>query len=342
MKNLSTFIVLISFLLAFHQGVAFAQEDIYSFMEEHLTSDESAQIDVAKRNIAKADKMNSQIREEDKKLKKYSKKQKKLEKKATDAKILYIKQALYYDKGYKAVYDVYNEKIANVTFIYEDDEARANDLLEESATDISTAKRKLQTYRNVSPKDLKKKYSYSKVKSDMSSAINLEISAIKKVIEAYSIYLEQEQKRQLEQEEKRVWNNAQSENTILAYQSYLDEYPSGKYASSARQRISDLEEAARLAKEKEEKSRSLSGVIFEVQIAASKKAIPNWQLKRIYKGGEQIKQRNYDGWYKYSVGNFNTYQEAKSFVRSTKVRGAFVVAYKNNQKIDIKEAISGN
>ena len=342
MKNLSTFIVLISFLLAFHQGVAFAQEDIYSFMEEHLTSDESAQIDVAKRNIAKGDKMNSQIREEDKKLKKYSKKQKKLEKKATDAKILYIKQALYYDKGYKAVYDVYNEKIANVTFIYEDDEARANDLLEESATDISTAKRKLQTYRNVSPKDLKKKYSYSKVKSDMSSAINLEISAIKKVIEAYSIYLEQEQKRQLEQEEKRVWNNAQSENTILAYQSYLDEYPSGKYASSARQRISDLEEAARLAKEKEEKSRSLSGVIFEVQIAASKKAIPNWQLKRIYKGGEQIKQRNYDGWYKYSVGNFNTYQEAKSFVRSTKVRGAFVVAYKNNQKIDIKEAISGN
>ena len=342
MKNLSTFIVLISILFAFQQRVAFAQEDIYSFMEEHLTSDESAQINVAKRNIAKADKMDSQIREEDKKLKKYSKKQKKLEKKATDAKILYIKQALYYDKGYRAVYDVYNEKIANVTFIYEDDEARANDLLEESATDISTAKRKLQTYRNVSPKDLKKKFSYSKVKSDMSSAINLEISAIKKVIEAYSIYLEQEQKRQLEQEEKRVWNNAQSENTILAYQSYLDEYPSGKYASSARQRISDLEEAARLAKEKEEKSRSLAGIIFEVQIAASRRVIPNWQLKRIYRGGEQIKQRNYDGWFKYSVGNFNTYQEAKSFVRSTNVRGAFVVAYRNNQKIDIKEAISGN
>jgi hypothetical protein len=79
-----------------------------------------------------------------------------------------------------------------------------------------------------------------------------------------------------------------------------------------------------------------------VQIAASKKVIPSWQLKRIYKGNQQIKQRNYDGWFKYSVGDFTSYQEAKSFVRQTKVRGAFVVAYKNNQKIDIKEAITGN
>jgi len=341
MKKLGTFFILLLFLFAFQAEKAHAQ-DIYSFMEEHLNSGESAQIASAKKNIAKGDKLNSQIREEDKKLKKYSKKQKKLEKKATNAKFLRIKQALYYDKGYKMIYDVYNEKIANVSFIYEDDEARANELLDEAETDMSTAKRKIQTYRNVNEKDLKKKYSYSKVKSDMSSVVNTEVSAIKKVIEAYSIYLEQEQKKQLEEEERRVWNNAQSENTILAYQSYLDEYPSGKYASSARQRISDLEEAARLAKEQEEKTRGLAGVHFEVQIAASKKVIPKWQLQKIYKGAEQIKQRNYDGWFKYSVGNFQTYDEAKSYVRTTNVRGAFVVAYKNNQKIDIKEAVSGN
>ncbi len=342
MKKLNTFIILFLLLFAFQSGTSYAQEDVYSFMKEYLTSSESSQIEAAKKSIAKGNKMDAQIREADKKLEKYSKKKKKLEKKATDAKFLRIKQALYYDKGYKSIYDVYNEKIANVQFIYEDDEARANDLLEEAATDISTAKRKLQTYRTVSEKDLKKKYSYSKIKSDMSSVVNTEIGAIKKVIEAYSIYLEQEQKRKLEQEEKRVWNNAQSENTILAYQSYLDEYPSGKYASSARQRISDLEEAARLAKEQEEKTRSLAGLKFEVQIAASKKVIPSWQLKRIYKGGQQIKQRNYDGWFKYSVGDFSSYQEAKSFARKIKVRGAFVVAYKNSQKIDIKEAISGN
>jgi len=340
MKKLSTLIVLASFFFAFQSEIN--AQDIYSFMEEHLNSTESAKIESAKKNIAKGDKLSSQIREEDKKLEKYKKKAKKLEKKSATAKFLRIKQTLYYDKGYKMVYDVYNEKIANVSFIYEDDEARANELLDDAETDMATAKRKIQVYRTVSEKDLKKKYSYSKVKGDMASVVNSEISAIKKVIEAYSIYLEQEQKRQLEEEEKRVWNNAQSENTILAYQSYLDEYPSGKYASSARQRIQDLEEEARLKKEQEEKNRSLSGIKFEVQIAASKKVIPTWQLKRIYNGNEQIKQRNYDGWYKYSVGNFNTYQEAKAFVRMTNVRGAFVVAYKNNQKIDIKEAISGN
>ena len=342
MKKLSLIIVLFSALFVFQSESLVAQEDIYSFMKEYLTSSEASQISRAKKSISSGDKLDAQIREEDKKLEKYAKKKKKLEKKSTDAKVLRIKQGLYYNKGYSLIYNVYNDKTANVSFLYEDDEARANDLLEEAATNMSTAQRKFKVYKSVSSKDLKKKYSYKKIKGDLSSAVNMEIAGIKKVIEAYSIYLEQEQKKQLEEEEKRVWNNAQSENTILAYQSYLDEYPSGKYASSARQRISDLEEAERLAKEQEEKTRSLAGVQFEIQIAASKKAISGWTLKKIYKGKEQVKQRKYDGWYKYSIGNFSSYQEAKSNVRSTKVRGAFVVAYKNNQKIDIKEAITGN
>ncbi len=192
------------------------------------------------------------------------------------------------------------------------------------------------------PKDLKKKISYQKLKSDMSSSINMEISAIKRLIEAYSIFLDQESKRQLEEEEKRVWNNALSENTSLSYQNYLDEYPNGKHASEARNKINDLEaEEARLAQEEMDKQRSLSGaVVFEVQIAASRRQIPSWKLAKIYRAKDEIKMKNYDKWFKYSVGEFNTYEKAKAFVKTLRVRGAFVVAYKNNQKIDITEVVS--
>jgi len=172
----------------------------------------------------------------------------------------------------------------------------------------------------------------------------MEISAINKLIEAYSIYLDQESKRQLEEEEKRVWDNALSENTSLSFQNYLDEYPNGKYASDARQRVNNLEEEEeRLAQEELERQRGLTGaLVFEVQIAASRKQIPSWRLAKFYRAKDEIKMKHYDNWYKYSVGEFKSYEQAKSFVKTLKVRGAFVVAYKNNQKIDIKQAISGN
>lgn len=251
---------------------------------------------------------------------------------------------MYYDKGYTQVYNVYSEKIGESTFLYADDEARVSDLLEEAETDLAAAKRKINAYKSASAKDLKKKFPYSKLKGDISSGINMEVSAINRLIEAYSIYLDQESKKQLEEEEKRVWDNASSENTSLAYQSYLDEYPNGKYASEARQKVRSLEaDEARLAQEERERQRSLEGaLVFEVQIAASKKPIPAWRLAKFYPAKDEIKMKHYDKWYKYSVGKFKSYNQAKAFVKTLKVRGAFVVAYKNDQKIDIKEAISGN
>jgi len=345
MKKLSILTILFLSVFLFRSEISFAQtDDVYSFMEEYLTADESSQINRAKSSITKGDKLTSNIREADKKIEKYFKKKKKKgEKKSVEVKTLRIKQALYYDKGYALIFNVYNDKIGESTFLYNDDEARANNLLEEAATDMATAKRKIKTYRSVTEKDLKKKYTYSKLKSDLSSAINMEISAIKRLNEAYSIYLDQEAKKQLEDEENRVWNNALSENTALSYQNYLDEYPNGKYSSKARRKVNELEaEEARLAQEQKDKQRSLQGLVFEVQIAASRKPISKWQLTKFYPAKDEIKTRHYDNWYKYSVGKFQDYEQAKSFKKTLRVKGAFVVAYKNEQKIDIKRAISGN
>ena len=339
MKKLSSISLLVLFISVFQFSFLQAQtDDIYSFMEEHLTADEKDQVDRAKSYIDKGDRISSQIKQEESSIKKHKGK-KKYEKKSVDAKTLRIKQALYYEKGLSAIYDVYGEKVAGSVFLYDDDEARVNNMQQEAADDLNSGKRKLKPYKKVTPKDLKKKIKHSKLVSDLNTSFNLKVSAINKLVEAYAIYLEQETKRQLEEEEKRVWQNALSENSVLAFQNYLSEYPSGQYASEARQQISDLEEAERRKKE-EEKERSMAGNLkFHVQLAASKKPLPAWKIKKFYRGKKQVVQKHYDEWYKYSIGNFKTYAEAKAFVKTTKVRGAFVVAYLNDKKINIKEAI---
>lgn len=338
MKKL-TIITFLLFLGFTYTPEIFAQEDLTAFMEEHLTDSEKDQVGRATDNIAKAEKMDAQIREQDSEVQKYfSKKKKKGEKKSVEVKTLRIKQALYYEKGYALLYNVYSQKVGECVFVYEDDEAKVRALLEDAATDNEGAKRKMKDYKQVSPKDLKKDIEYAKLKSDLQGAMNLYTSGIKKLIEAYSIYLDQETKKQLEEEENRVWQNALSDNTIYSFQNYLNDFPNGKYASEARSQIADLEEQER--RKAEEQSRSLSGsLVFQVQIAASKVALPKHKIAKFYKATEEVTMKNYDGWFKYAVGNFKKYEDAKKFVKATRVKGAFVVAYLNGEKLDIKQAI---
>ena len=80
-------------------------------------------------------------------------------------------------------------------------------------------------------------------------------------------------------------------------------------------------------------------IVYRVQIAASKKPIPLAQLQKIYSSGGTIYTSIEDGWYKYSVGMFDNYHDAKKFKINIGVKDAFVVAYKNNHRINITEAM---
>ncbi len=79
---------------------------------------------------------------------------------------------------------------------------------------------------------------------------------------------------------------------------------------------------------------------FFVQIAASRKQMDSIELTRIYKGGHQIIQMFEDGWYKYRV--YKTYDYTSAFVNlfAAKVKGAFIVVYKNTgQKMEVWEML---
>ena len=82
--------------------------------------------------------------------------------------------------------------------------------------------------------------------------------------------------------------------------------------------------------------------VFRVQIAASKKPLNIAILKRIYHADDIINTEVEDGWYKYSVGKFDTYREAKKFKINIGVSDAFIVVYRKGQKVEVSEALKHN
>jgi hypothetical protein len=81
------------------------------------------------------------------------------------------------------------------------------------------------------------------------------------------------------------------------------------------------------------------GFLFKVQIAACRAPINQNILKNIYQGSEKIIETNEDNWYKYTIGEFNTYRQARQLREATNVPGVFVVAYLNGKRIKITPAI---
>lgn len=80
-------------------------------------------------------------------------------------------------------------------------------------------------------------------------------------------------------------------------------------------------------------------IIFVVQIAASKVRLSNEKINLIFSGNDHVVEIYEDGWYKYHIVCGNTYSAARRFKNLWGIKNAFIVAYKNNKKIDIRQAI---
>ncbi len=84
---------------------------------------------------------------------------------------------------------------------------------------------------------------------------------------------------------------------------------------------------------KEEKSPTDTIISYRIQIRSSKTPIPNGS--REFKGLHDIQETYAEGWYKYTIGNFSTKENAivKLNEISTTFPDAFVVAFKGNSPI---------
>lgn len=86
------------------------------------------------------------------------------------------------------------------------------------------------------------------------------------------------------------------------------------------------------------KTSSEESVVFKVQIAADTRSLSSEDLHKIYSGYENIQKYEEDGWSKYSVGEFKSFEEANKFRVNCGVKGAFVIAFKGDKKINVLEA----
>jgi hypothetical protein len=78
-----------------------------------------------------------------------------------------------------------------------------------------------------------------------------------------------------------------------------------------------------------------AGFLYKVQIAACRVTLEPQILKSLYTDSENVTETFEDNWYKYTVGEFATYQDARKIRDQVDVPGAFVVAYLNGKRIRI-------
>lgn len=82
------------------------------------------------------------------------------------------------------------------------------------------------------------------------------------------------------------------------------------------------------------------GYHFHVQVAASRRALDDSKIKKIFDGEMEVVHRLEEGWHKYQIYAGGNYVEAINMLRSVKVDGAFIVVYnRENEKLKLWKTV---
>ncbi len=88
---------------------------------------------------------------------------------------------------------------------------------------------------------------------------------------------------------------------------------------------------------------TIAPIVFKVQIAAHTIPMSDEYIRRtIYPGKEKIDLRREGKWFKYSIGEFDTFADAKALMQESNVQRAFIVAYQEGRKLNTTRAIKLN
>ncbi len=301
-------------------SIAFSQEEltVEDRIRNEMSSDQINKILSADEKVAKANQLMEQVEEMDKEVssflrtaetgdrwrtrRKAKRKARKLGKKARKQR---IEAAEMYEEGYKDIYLVYKEKLNE--YIHDSgtsaDATEAKKLISQAKKNFVEATKQMH--------DLKRRDSNEHVADVLENSHQLKIQGLDFLIEGLCLYVECYPKPVEPEKEDTV-------KPVIDVDSLVVE--------------DDTEEL------EEDFSR---GLIFQVQIIALTKKLSSHQQKSLYPKGELIEKFDEsDGLYKYRIGNFKTYDEAKQ-VKNNIGKDSFIVPLRDGERITIREALGG-
>ncbi len=346
-------ILLLLSILTF--GIVLNAQQANIFLSKGFSSEDRTLISKAKRDIQRADRLMqyakknyNQYREKLESTKKG--KRKKGEKKTVQGKKYLQQAAIYYDKGYQQLFEVYYNYVGNLKFDFPENQSKAMDLRSQAEAEFNQGQRLLRSVRNYQEKELKRKVKFKKFMNTVQSGIDKERGAIEKLVEAINIYnQEAKQREQLKQQEENAWKNAVLQNTIEAFQDYLNRFPGGSHVSEARSRIEELKKAQQQSNDTAFNTMN-SDLIYRIQVFAAKRQVSPAMIRSttypLYGlDGRPTYSARVGSYYKYYVGEYRTYAQAKADKLKIKTKmkrsNPFVVGfYKGMPLNDIHEAIS--
>lgn len=333
---------LVILVLAFN--ISLFSQDIYSPTSD-LTDSEKDKIEDAKKDIVRADRMTANANNDYQKYKNLltsdkKSKQKKGEKKTVQSKRNLLTAGTYFSKGYEALYNLYSEKLSTIIFKFPEDQQSADEYKTKADKLFADGSSMLSKHGSYSDKDLKKSVQFKTLQTDIITGSQLEKESVQNLAKALELYDLQEKKQDdLNQKDNEAWQNAVMENSITGFETYIDNYPNGLHIYEAEQKIQELEEKIRIA----ETQQNNPELIYHIQILADTKQWSDQKIKsKIYYTNEKISENYIDGWYKYWIGSYDSYDEAKEAVKKVKIKrkSAFVVGTVNGELVEILDALN--
>jgi len=341
MKRIFKSVAVLSFLFATTTVSAQEGTDMFDILVDYITEDQSTTLTKLQEDIAKGEKLVSQAETQDKANAKFLNatkkgKQKKAEKKSVEAKGLRIKAAKYYEKSYESLYNIYKAVLDDATFTFPADKTSADEYMGSAETALQEGSSLLNPYGKLATKGLETT-TYTKLKSDLAASKSKFVDAGTNCYNALKLYAGQNAKKEKEDAaEQAAWNQTVQTNTIDGYNRYIARYPNGKYVSEAKRRIASLQNMSSV--KRATSNNPDEGLAYRIQILADKKQWSAKKLQRLYKGNLKIDEREVDGYYKYWIGCYRSYNDAQEAEKALNLKQSFIVCFNEGVQIHVTEA----